>query len=50
MLNLLKPLGIKEIVRTGKVAMHRGMQILSASSLKGETVELKRKTHKEKAA
>jgi len=49
-LNLLKPLGIKEIVRTGKVAMHRGTQVLSASSSRGETVELKGKTHKEKAA
>ncbi|HXG22470.1 MAG TPA: acetolactate synthase small subunit [Methylomirabilota bacterium] len=49
-LNLLIPLGIKEIVRTGKVALHRGVQILSASS-RGETVELnKRKTQKEKAA
>jgi acetolactate synthase-1/3 small subunit len=27
---LLRPLGIKEIVRTGKVAMHRGMRILGA--------------------
>ena len=27
---LLRPLGIKEIARTGKVAMHRGMQLLSA--------------------
>jgi acetolactate synthase-1/3 small subunit len=50
LLNLLKPLGIKEIVRTGKVAMHRGMQVLSASSSRGETVELKGKTQKEKAA
>ena len=50
LLNLLKPLGIKEIVRTGKVAMHRGLQVLSASSGRGETVELKGKTHKEKAA
>jgi acetolactate synthase-1/3 small subunit len=49
-LNLLKPLGIKEIVRTGKVALHRGGQILSAPS-RGEAVELnKRKTQKEKAA
>ena len=29
-LDLLKPLGLKEIVRTGKVAMHRGMSLLSA--------------------
>lgn len=29
-LELLNPLGIKEIARTGKVAMHRGMQLLSA--------------------
>lgn len=50
LLNLLKPLGIKEIVRTGKVAMHRGLQVLSAASSRGETVELKGKTHKEKAA
>jgi len=28
-LDLLKPLGIKEIVRTGKVAMHRGLGPLS---------------------
>lgn len=48
-LNLLKPLGIKEIVRTGKVALHRGGQILSASS-RGETVELNKKNQKEKAA
>ncbi len=27
-LDLLRPLGIKEIVRTGKVAMHRGMRLL----------------------
>ena len=29
MLDLLGPMGIKEIVRTGKVAMHRGMGLLS---------------------
>jgi acetolactate synthase I/III small subunit len=28
-LELLRPLGVKEIVRTGKVAMHRGMRMLS---------------------
>jgi acetolactate synthase-1/3 small subunit len=28
-LELLRPLGIKEIVRTGKVAMHRGMRLLT---------------------
>ena len=28
-LELLRPLGIREIVRTGTVAMHRGMQVLS---------------------
>jgi len=50
LLNLLKPLGIKEIVRTGKVAMHRGMQVLSGSAGRVETVELKGKPQKEKAA
>ena len=29
-LELLAPLGIKEIVRTGKVAMHRGVRLLEA--------------------
>jgi acetolactate synthase-1/3 small subunit len=29
-LDLLKPLGLIEIVRTGKVAMHRGMRLLKA--------------------
>jgi acetolactate synthase I/III small subunit len=28
-LELLRPLGVKEIVRTGKVAMHRGLRMLS---------------------
>ena len=31
-LDLLKPLGIKEIVRTGKVAVQRGLQTLSATT------------------
>ena len=48
-LNLLKPLGIKEIVRTGKVAMHRGVQALSDSG-RGEVVELTGKKKKEKAS
>ena len=49
-LTLLKPLGIKETVRTGKVAMQRGVQVLSAAT-HGEAVELKGKSpHKEKAA
>jgi acetolactate synthase-1/3 small subunit len=29
LLELLRPLGIREIARTGKVAMHRGLQLLS---------------------
>ncbi len=49
LLNLLKPLGIKEIVRTGKVAMQRGAQVLAAAG-RSEAVELKGKIHKEKAA
>ena len=34
LLDLLAPLGLKEIVRTGKVAMHRGMSLLSAKETK----------------
>ena len=30
LLELLRPLGIREIVRTGKVALHRGMRLLDA--------------------
>ena len=48
-LNLLKPIGIKEVVRTGKVAMHRGLQVLSAS-VRGEVVELAGKPKKEKVS
>jgi len=33
-LELLKPIGIKEIARTGKVAMHRGMQLLRETEAK----------------
>jgi acetolactate synthase-1/3 small subunit len=33
-LDLLKPLGLIEIVRTGKVAMHRGMRLLEAEGNK----------------
>lgn len=47
-LNLLKPLGIREIVRTGKVALQRGVHTLSAPA-QPEPVEWKGKT-KEKAA
>jgi acetolactate synthase I/III small subunit len=49
LLELLKPLGIKEIVRTGSVAIQRGMQVLAAAA-REEAVELRRKSHKEKAA
>jgi acetolactate synthase I/III small subunit len=49
LLELLKPLGIKEVVRTGSVAIQRGMHVLAASA-REEAVELKRKSHKEKAA
>jgi len=48
-LNLLRPLGVKEIVRTGKVAMHRGAQALTDSG-RGEVVELTGKKKKEKAS
>jgi len=33
-MDLLRPLGIKEICRTGKVAMHRGMRILTTKDEK----------------
>jgi acetolactate synthase I/III small subunit len=33
-IDLLRPLGIKEVCRTGKVAMHRGMQLLAARNEK----------------
>jgi acetolactate synthase-1/3 small subunit len=35
---LLQPLGIREVVRTGKVAMHRGMQLLGVSTEQEEKV------------
>lgn len=35
---LLQPLGIREVVRTGKVAMHRGMQLLGATAAQEEKV------------
>ena len=38
-LDLLKPLGMREIVRTGKIVMQRGMQVFSPSA-RDETVEL----------
>ena len=45
-LDLLKPLGIKEIVRTGKVAVQRGLQTLSAV-VADAAVEQGAKTKKE---
>ena len=48
-LNLLRPIGLKEIVRTGRVAMHRGAQAL-VEPARGEVVELPGKTKKEKAS
>lgn len=41
-LDLLRPLGVNEIVRTGKVAVQRGLQTLSGTE---KTVEFKRPTH-----
>ena len=38
-LDLLRPLGMREIVRTGKVAMQRGMQVLSTPA-RGEVTDL----------
>jgi acetolactate synthase-1/3 small subunit len=35
-IDLLRPLGIKEICRTGKVAMHRGIQLLTVRNGKDE--------------
>ena len=48
-LDLLKPLGVKEIVRTGKVAVQRGIRTLSATTA-DKTLELRRKVQKEKVA
>ena len=44
-LDLLKPLGIKEIVRTGKVAVQRGLQTLSATTV-DNTLEQQRKVRR----
>ena len=44
-LDLLKPLGIKEIVRTGKVAVQRGLQTLSATTA-DNTLEQQRKVRR----
>lgn len=44
-LDLLKPLGVKEIVRTGKVAVQRGLQTLSATTA-DNTLEQQRKVRR----
>ncbi len=44
-LDLLKPLGVKEIVRTGKVAVQRGLQTLSATTM-DNTLEQQRKVRR----
>lgn len=44
-LDLLKPLGVKEIVRTGKVAVQRGLQTLSATTV-DNTLEQQRKVRR----
>ena len=44
-LDLLKPLGVKEIVRTGKVAVQRGLQTLSATTT-DNTLEQPRKVRR----
>ncbi len=49
LLGLLRPLGIREIVRTGKVAMRRGKQAFSVSS-RDEAAEIKENLKKEKVA
>jgi acetolactate synthase I/III small subunit len=37
-IELMQPLGIREVVRTGKVAMHRGMQLLGVPTEEEEKV------------
>ena len=37
-IELLQPLGIREVVRTGKIAMHRGMQLLGVPNEDEEKV------------
>ena len=44
-LDLLKPLGVKEIVRTGKVAVQRGLLTLSATTA-DNTLEQQRKVRR----